>query len=48
MRLVITEDYSKVSEWAAKYIKKRVKQFGASADHYFTLGLPTGKSLASR
>lgn len=42
MRLVIMENYSGVSEWAAKYIKKRINDFKPSADRYFVLGLPTG------
>jgi glucosamine-6-phosphate deaminase len=42
MRLVILDDYNRVSEWAAKYIKKRILQFKPTEDRYFTLGLPTG------
>jgi glucosamine-6-phosphate deaminase len=44
MRLVILDDYVKVSEWAAKYIKKRINDFNPGPDRYFTLGLPTGST----
>ena len=44
MRLVILDDYSRASEWAAKYICKRINQFKPTADRYFTLGLPTGST----
>lgn len=44
MRLVILDDYDKVSEWAAKYVKKRIHDFKPGPDNYFTLGLPTGSS----
>ena len=43
MRLVILDDYSLASEWAAKFVKKRINQFQPNAEKYFTLGLPTGK-----
>ena len=42
MRLIILDDYDRVSEWAAKYIKRRILQFQPSPDRFFTLGLPTG------
>lgn len=42
MRLVILDNYAGVSEWSAKYIKKRINDFKPSADRYFVLGLPTG------
>ena len=48
MRLVILDDYDLASEWAAKYIRNRIVQFRPSADRYFTLGLPTGKSRYHR
>ncbi|CAK9299094.1 unnamed protein product [Gordionus sp. m RMFG-2023] len=44
MRLIILQDYDKVSEWAAKYIRKKIKQFNPSEKKYFTLGLPTGST----
>lgn len=42
MRLVIKDDYNGVSEWSAKYIKKRILEFAPTSDRFFTLGLPTG------
>lgn len=45
MRLVILDDYDKASEWAAKYIKKRINNFKPGPDKYFTLGLPTGQQF---
>ncbi|XP_025411981.1 glucosamine-6-phosphate isomerase [Sipha flava] len=42
MRLIIMNDADKVSEWAAKYIVKRIKDFNPGPDRYFVLGLPTG------
>lgn len=42
MKLVILDDYSGVSEWVAKYIRKRILDFKPTADRYFVLGLPTG------
>ncbi|XP_072170855.1 glucosamine-6-phosphate deaminase 2-like [Diadema setosum] len=44
MRLVILDDYSKASEWAAKYVRNRILEFNPSADKYFVLGLPTGST----
>lgn len=31
-----------VTEWAAKYIVKRINQFKPNKDRHFVLGLPTG------
>ena len=42
MRLVILDDYDKSSDWAARYIKKRILSFAPSQDRYFVIGLPTG------
>lgn len=42
MRLVILNDYDKASEWAARYVKKRIHDFKPGPEKYFTLGLPTG------
>lgn len=42
MRLIITEDYTEMSEWAAGYIKKRINDFKPGPNHFFVLGLPTG------
>ena len=44
MKLVILDDYSFASEWAAKYIKKRILSFAPSADRHFVIGLPTGST----
>ncbi|XP_013389424.1 glucosamine-6-phosphate isomerase 1-like [Lingula anatina] len=44
MRLVILDNYDKVSEWAARYIKRRILDFEPGPDNYFTLGLPTGST----
>ncbi|XP_022179936.1 glucosamine-6-phosphate isomerase isoform X2 [Myzus persicae] len=42
MRLIIMDNADKVSEWAAKYVAKRIKHFNPGPDRYFVLGLPTG------
>lgn len=42
MRLIILETADSVSEWAATYVMKRIKDFAPSPDKYFVLGLPTG------
>jgi len=42
--LVILDKYTDVSEWAAKYIKKRLNDFKPTEDRYFVLGLPTGST----
>ena len=42
MRLVILDDYEKASDWAARYVKKRIHDFNPGPDRYFVLGLPTG------
>ncbi|WP_028975095.1 glucosamine-6-phosphate deaminase [Spirochaeta cellobiosiphila] len=44
MRLIIQEDYQKLSRWAAAYIARRINQFQPRADKPFVLGLPTGSS----
>lgn len=36
------DNADKVSEWAAKYVAKRIKDFNPGPDRYFVLGLPTG------
>ena len=43
MRLIILETYDKVSEWAARYIKKRIHEYQPGPGRFFTLGLPTGQ-----
>lgn len=42
MRLIIKDDYDAMSEWAARYVKQRINDFGPTADKPFVLGLPTG------
>jgi glucosamine-6-phosphate deaminase len=42
MRLVITKDYNEMSDWGARYIKKRINDFKPGPDRFFVLGLPTG------
>lgn len=42
MRLVILETSPAVSEWAAKYVMRRINDFKPGPDKYFVLGLPTG------
>ncbi|KAK6185356.1 hypothetical protein SNE40_007608 [Patella caerulea] len=44
MKLVILDDYSQVSEWAAKYVRRRIIDFNPGPNRYFTLGLPTGST----
>ncbi|XP_052078280.1 glucosamine-6-phosphate isomerase 2-like [Mytilus californianus] len=44
MRLVIRDNVDQVSEWTAKYITRRIKDFNPGPDKYFTLGLPTGST----
>ncbi|KAJ8975139.1 hypothetical protein NQ317_015273 [Molorchus minor] len=42
MRLVILDSSDLVSEWAAKYVMRRINYFKPGPDKYFVLGLPTG------
>ncbi|CAB3360354.1 Hypothetical predicted protein [Cloeon dipterum] len=42
MRLVIQDNASEVSDWAARYVMRKINDFGPSADRFFVLGLPTG------
>ncbi|KAA0189383.1 hypothetical protein HAZT_HAZT009441 [Hyalella azteca] len=42
MRLVILESSAEVTEWAARYITKRINDFNPGPDKFFVLGLPTG------
>ncbi|XP_060602662.1 LOW QUALITY PROTEIN: glucosamine-6-phosphate isomerase 1-like [Ruditapes philippinarum] len=44
MRLVILDTSNGVSEWAAKYIRRKIHDFKPGPDRYFTLGLPTGST----
>jgi len=42
MKLLIRDDANSVTEWAAKYVIKRINAFHPGPDRYFVLGLPTG------
>lgn len=43
MRLVILEDYNRVSEWAARYVRRKILEHGQkNPGEFFNLGLPTG------
>jgi len=44
MRVIIEPDYQAVSQWAANYVVKRIKEFGPDDSKTFVLGLPTGSS----
>jgi glucosamine-6-phosphate deaminase len=44
MRLLVHEDYEKLSKWTAHYIAKRINDFKPTAKKPFVLGLPTGSS----
>jgi glucosamine-6-phosphate deaminase len=44
MRILIHQNYSKMCQWAASYIAKRIKDFAPKEDKPFVLGLPTGSS----
>jgi glucosamine-6-phosphate deaminase len=44
MRLIIQEDYSTLSKWAAYYVASKINQTNPSASRPFVLGLPTGSS----
>jgi len=42
MKLIIRDTANHVTEWAAKYVIKRINAFNPGPDRYFVLGLPTG------
>ncbi|RKP15117.1 glucosamine-6-phosphate isomerase [Piptocephalis cylindrospora] len=44
MRLIIRDDYDKVSAFVADYVIKRIQEFGPGPEKRFVLGLPTGSS----
>lgn len=44
MRLIIQNSYEKISQWAAAYIVKKIKEFAPTEDRPFVLGLPTGST----
>ncbi|HOO42405.1 MAG TPA: glucosamine-6-phosphate deaminase [Bacteroidales bacterium] len=44
MRVIIQENYERLSAWAANYIAKKINAFNPSPGNMFVLGLPTGSS----
>ena len=44
MRLIIENDYEKMSRWAAEYVISKINEAQPTADKPFVLGLPTGSS----
>ncbi|CAG0884860.1 unnamed protein product [Cyprideis torosa] len=44
MKLVILDNDGAVSDWTARYIMKRIRQFNPRPDRLFVLGLPTGST----
>ncbi len=44
MRLIIHEDYQRLSRWTARYIAKRINDFNPNSGKPFVLGLPTGST----
>ena len=44
MRVIIQPNYGAVSEWAAAYIVRAIKEHGAKEKRPFVLGLPTGST----
>jgi glucosamine-6-phosphate deaminase len=44
MRLIIQEDYSSLSKWAAYYVASKIRKANPSSSKPFVLGLPTGSS----
>ena len=44
MRVIIEPDYQNVSKWTARYIAKRIREFGPTPEKPFVLGLPTGST----
>ncbi len=44
MRVIIEENYEKMSRWAAEHIVSRINAFAPTADKPFVLGFPTGST----
>lgn len=44
MRLIIEQDYARLSHWAANHVIESINLFKPTAEHPFVLGLPTGSS----
>ena len=44
MRVIIEQDYDRLSKWAANHVIERINAFKPTAERPFVLGLPTGSS----
>lgn len=44
MRLIINENYDKLSKWAANYVASRINEANPTPEKPFKLGCPTGSS----
>ena len=44
MRVIIKDDYAKLSEWAANYVVSRINAANPTPEKPFKLGCPTGSS----
>lgn len=44
MKVVILDDYAKVSRWAAEYVVKKISEKQPTPENPFVLGCPTGSS----
>jgi len=44
MRILIHENYQKLSKWIAHYVATKINQANPTSDKPFVLGLPTGSS----
>lgn len=44
MRVIIQNDYQKMSQWAADHVVRRINEFRPDSSRKFVLGLPTGSS----
>lgn len=44
MRLIIADNYEKASEFAARYVRRKILDFKPTKERHFTLGLPTGST----
>ncbi len=44
MKLIIHKNYNEISDWTARYITKRIKDFMPTEKNPFVLGLPTGST----
>lgn len=44
MRVIVKDDYHVLTQWAARYIVKKINTFQPAEDKPFILGLPTGSS----